>query len=51
MLRKPQDANWANAFGQTPLVVAADLGHLEVAALLLEAKADPDLLGALVSLI
>ncbi|CAE7370189.1 mask, partial [Symbiodinium sp. KB8] len=46
MLRKPQDANWANAFGQTPLVVAADLGHLEVAALLLEAKADPDLLGS-----
>ena len=46
ILRQPQDPDWANAFGQTPLVVASDLGHLDVVSLLLEAKADPDLLGS-----
>ena len=46
VLRRPQDPNWMNHTGQTALVVASDLGHTDVAGLLLEAGADPDLRGS-----
>ena len=34
------DKNKRNSYGETPLIVAAGLGHLAVVKLLLEAQAD-----------
>ena len=46
ILHRPQDPNWENDVGQTALVVAADEGFAYAAAMLIEARADPDLQGS-----